>query len=70
MTGFHGRLGIFELMMMTDEIRRLTVTNADSGQLRKAATNSGMITLRQDGFNKVKEGITTLAEVLRVTQDM
>ncbi len=70
MTGFHSRLGIFELMLMNDEIRRLTVSNADSGQLRKAAINSGMTTLRQDGFNKVRQGITTLAEVLRVTQDM
>ncbi|HXK59097.1 MAG TPA: type II secretion system ATPase GspE [Acidobacteriota bacterium] len=70
MTGFRGRLGIFETMIMNDEIRRLTISNADSTQLRKAAIKSGMVTLRQDGFRKVREGITTLAEVLRVTQDM
>ncbi|RPI22713.1 MAG: type II secretion system protein GspE, partial [Acidobacteria bacterium] len=70
MTGFLGRLGIFETMIMNEEIRRLTISNSDSTQLRKAAINGGMITLRQDGFHKVREGITTLAEVLRVTQDM
>lgn len=69
-TGYRGRLGIFELMLMDDEIRRLTITNADSSQLRKAAIHQGMVTLRQDGFDKVKQGITTIAEVLRVTQEM
>jgi len=69
-TGFRGRIGIFETMLMNDEVRRLTISNADSTQLRKAAINGGMITLRQDGFYKVREGMTTLAEVLRVTQDM
>ncbi len=69
-TGFLGRLGIFELMLMNDEIRRLTVSNCDAGQLRKAAIGSGMVTLRQDGFDKVRNGTTTVAEVLRVTQDL
>ncbi len=69
-TGFRGRVGIFETMLMNDEVRRLTISNADSTQLRKAAINGGMITLRQDGFYKVRGGVTTLAEVLRVTQDM
>ncbi len=69
-TGFRGRIGIFESMLMNEEVRRLTISNADSTQLRKAAINGGMITLRQDGFYKVREGVTTLAEVLRVTQDM
>ncbi len=69
-TGFRGRVGIFETMLMNDDIRRLTISNSDSTQLRKSAIGSGMITLRQDGFYKVREGVTTLAEVLRVTQDM
>jgi general secretion pathway protein E len=69
-TGFRGRLGIFELMLMNDEIRKLTIANSDAGQLRKAAIAGGMTTLREDGFCKVRQGITTLAEVLRVTQDM
>ena len=69
-TGYHGRLGIFELMLMDDEIRRLTITSADASQLRKAAVEQGMVTLRQDGFEKIRKGITTISEALRVTQDM
>lgn len=69
-TGFHGRLGIFELMLMDEEIRRLTISSADASRLRKAATQQGMLSLRQDGFDKVGKGVTTISEVLRVTQDM
>ncbi len=69
-TGYLGRLGIFELMLLDDEIRRLTISNADSTQLRKAAIKAGMATLREDGFEKVSKGMTTIAEVLRVTQDV
>ena len=69
-TGYKGRLGIFEFMLMNDEIRRLTIAKSDASQLRKAALRNEMVALRDDGFNKVKKGITTVAEVLRVTQDM
>ncbi|MFQ5739458.1 MAG: type II secretion system ATPase GspE [Acidobacteriota bacterium] len=69
-TGFRGRLGIFELMLMNDEIRRLTITSADAQKLRKAAIESDMVTLRQDGLEKVRRGLTTVSEVLRVTQDV
>jgi general secretion pathway protein E len=68
-TGYQGRVGIFELMLMREPIRRLTITNADSTRLRKAALEGGMAALRQDGFTKVKSGLTSVAEVLRVTQD-
>ncbi len=68
-TGYQGRLGIFELMLMDEEIRRLTISNADATKLRKAAVRGGMTTLRDDGFEKIKQGITTIAEVLRVTQE-
>jgi len=68
-TGYRGRLGIYELMLMSDPIRKLTITNADSGQLRKTAIENGMITLRDDGFKKVQKGLTTVAEVIRVTQE-
>ena len=68
-TGYSGRLGIFELMLMTEEVRRLVLTNADATQLRKTAIQDGMISLRVDGFKKVQQGVTTLSEVLRVTQD-
>jgi len=57
-------------MSMDEEIRRLTIANADALKLAKAAIKGGMITLRDDGFEKVKKGITTLSEVLRVTQDL
>ena len=68
-TGYQGRIGIFELMLMREPIRRLTITNADSTRLRKAALEGGMTALRQDGFEKVRSGLTSVAEVLRVTQD-
>jgi general secretion pathway protein E len=69
-TGFQGRVAIFELMLMDEDIRRLTIANADALELTKAAIKGGMITLRDDGFEKVKAGITTISEVLRVTQDL
>lgn len=69
-TGYHGRLGIFELVLMDEEIRRLTISSADASQLRKAAIKQGMVTLRLDGFEKINQGVTTISEVLRVTQDM
>ncbi|MFH1964473.1 MAG: type II secretion system ATPase GspE [Acidobacteriota bacterium] len=69
-TGFWGRLGIYELMVMNDDLRRLTVSHCDSNLLRKTAIESGMVTLRDDGFKKVSKGLTTLSEVLRVTQDV
>lgn len=69
-TGFWGRLGIYELMVMNDDLRRLTVSNCDTNLLRKTAIESGMVTLRDDGFMKVEKGLTTLSEVLRVTQDV
>jgi len=68
-TGFVGRVGIYELMLMNDELRKLTIGKADSGQIRKKALESGMRSLRDDGWLKVRQGLTTLSEVLRVTQD-
>jgi general secretion pathway protein E len=68
-TGFIGRVGIYELMLMNDELRKLTIGKADSGQIRKKALESGMRSLRDDGWLKVRQGLTTLSEVLRVTQD-
>jgi general secretion pathway protein E len=68
-TGFNGRMGIYELMIVNDDIRKLTVGKADSNQIRKKALESGMRSLRDDGWLKVREGISTLSEVLRVTQE-
>ena len=69
-TGYQGRLGIFEMMLMNEDIRRLILTNADATKFRKTAIEGGMISLRADGFEKVKRGLTTIAELLRVTQDL
>jgi general secretion pathway protein E len=68
-TGFIGRMGIYELMPVNDDIRKLMVGKADSGQIRKKALGNGMRTLRDDGWLKVSQGVSTIAEVLRVTQD-
>jgi general secretion pathway protein E len=68
-TGFIGRIGIFELMILNDELRKLTLSKADTTTIKKAAVHAGMRTLREDGWLKVKEGVTTISEILRVTQD-
>jgi len=65
-TGYKGRLAIFELMPMTAEIAKLTVERADISLLRKQAIADGMKLLIQDGLRKIKEGITTIDEVLSV----
>ncbi len=69
-TGFSGRVGIYELMVMNDDLRKLTVGKADSNQIRKKAIEYGMRPLRDDGWLKVRQGTTTLSEVLRVTQEV
>lgn len=71
-TGYRGRLGIYELMMMTPRVRELAFQNASSIDLRKAAIAQGMHTLYQDGINKAIRGLTTIEEVFSVakrTQD-
>ena len=67
-TGYQGRIGIFELMVMTDDLKNFILTSSDSNQIRKRALEAGgMLTLRQDGLQKVMAGLTTLEEVFRVT---
>jgi type II secretory ATPase GspE/PulE/Tfp pilus assembly ATPase PilB-like protein len=56
-------------MAITDDIRKLTVAKADSNQIRKKAIENGMRPLRNDGWLKVRQGITSISEVLRVTQE-
>ena len=68
-TGYYGRNGIFELLVVDDDIRRLILKNADSNDIRQTARQNGMKTLLEDGADKIKAGTTTLAEVLRVTQE-
>jgi general secretion pathway protein E len=68
-TGYQGRTGIYELLLITDAVRALVLKNSDSPTVRRAAVEEGMDTLRDDGVRKVFEGHTTLEEVLAATQD-
>ena len=67
-TGFSGRLGIFEVMEMTEELRELVTEKVSSDVLMKAARKAGMTTMLEDGLDKVFSGITTLDEVLKTTR--
>ena len=66
-TGFRGREGIYELLVVDDTVRQLILTKATSQIIRESARKKGMTTLREDGWKKVAKGITTVEEVLRVT---
>ncbi len=68
-TGYRGRVGIFELMLIDDELRGLVSQNIDSKTIKQAAVRKGMRTLRGDGALKVLQGITSSAEVLRATEE-
>jgi general secretion pathway protein E len=68
-TGYRGRTGIFELLIMENEIRELLKTGSDAVTIKEAACRLGMTTLFEDGLAKVRGGITTLNEVLRVSQE-
>ncbi|MFN7543754.1 MAG: GspE/PulE family protein, partial [Acidobacteriota bacterium] len=68
-TGYHGRIAIFELMQLNEEIRRLIMRNEDASVLTEAARRNGMRNLREDGWEKVATGMTTPDEVIRVTQE-
>lgn len=65
-TGFRGRVGIYELLFVTEPIQRLALAKASAKEITNAALAEGMVVLRQDGLLKVKQGITSLEEVLRV----
>lgn len=69
-TGYYGRVAIAELIVVDEDIRQLIVQRADLGQIREKAKQNGMKTLLEDGVEKIKAGITTLSEVLRVTQEV
>ncbi|MGA2958644.1 MAG: type II secretion system ATPase GspE [Thermodesulfobacteriota bacterium] len=68
-TGYWGRVGIFELLMVTEDIQKLIMEKKDANVIKDRARKDGMRTLREDGWMKVKEGITTVSEVIRVTQE-
>ncbi|MDD5465948.1 MAG: GspE/PulE family protein [Candidatus Omnitrophica bacterium] len=67
-TGYRGRTGIYEILTVTESIRELILSRVSSQQIKQKAISQGMRTLRQDGLHKVFKGLTSFAEVLRVTQ--
>ena len=64
-TGYSGRTGLFELLLMSEELRRMFLSNASPGDIKAQALREGMITMKRDGMLKVKDGITSVSEVLR-----
>ena len=68
-TGYLGRTGIYELLVVDDDLRGLVLKNVDSGQIKKMARDHGMLTLREDGADKIARCVTSMEEVLRVTQE-
>jgi type II secretory ATPase GspE/PulE/Tfp pilus assembly ATPase PilB-like protein len=72
-TGFYGRIGVFEVLRMSDAIKRLLIRDAPPEALRQRAITEGMTTLRSAGLSKIDEGLTTIAEVVRsvhLSEDM
>jgi general secretion pathway protein E len=68
-TGYRGRTGIYETMLVDDDVRELVVKKVDSGTIKRQAIKHGMLTLMDDGAAKVLRGVTSIAEVLSVTQE-
>jgi type II secretory ATPase GspE/PulE/Tfp pilus assembly ATPase PilB-like protein len=69
-TGYSSRIGIFEMMPINDELRQLIMNNADATVLTQTSRRNGMRNLREDGWLKVRSGVTTVEEVMRVTQEL
>jgi type IV pilus assembly protein PilB len=67
LTGYKGRVGLYEVMEIGEELRELILVGASGLELRRKAVDEGMITLRQSGLRKVKDGMTTIEEVVRET---
>lgn len=67
--GYSGRSAIFEMLIIDDSIRNLTLTNVDSGQIKRKAMEHGMTTLRKDGADHIIRGLTSIDEVMRVTEE-
>lgn len=67
-SGYKGRIGIFEVLPMSDEVQRLTLENRSAGEIHEQGVKEGMLTLEQDGYLKAVEGLTSIEEVLRVAK--
>ena len=68
-SGYFGRIGIFEVLPVSEKVSRLILERAASSAIEREAREEGMITLKQDGYLKVLEGLSTIEEVLRVAQE-
>jgi type IV pilus assembly protein PilB len=68
-TGYLGRVGVYEVLVVSEKITRLILERSTSADIEKQAVEEGMVTMKQDGYLKALEGVTTLEEVLRVAQD-
>jgi type IV pilus assembly protein PilB len=66
-TGYKGRVGLYEVMEITEELRELVLVGASGLELKRKAVDEGMITLRRSGLHKVMDGVTTIEEVVRET---
>lgn len=67
--GYSGRIGIFEILEMTDELTKITATEPSEAKIKEEAKHQGMVTMKQDGILKVFEGVTSIEEVLRVAEE-
>ena len=67
-TGYHGRLGIYELLVTNEEIRKMMTQQGTSDAIKQVAIRNGMKTMRMDGWDKALSGITTIEEIVRVTK--
>ncbi len=68
-TGYKGRVGLYEVMLMKEEVKELVLSRASTTEIKKEAMRLGMKTLRQSGIHKIREGVTTIEEILRATMD-
>jgi type II secretory ATPase GspE/PulE/Tfp pilus assembly ATPase PilB-like protein len=68
-TGYRGRTAIYELFVINEDVRSLILRRASAREIRRVAVDAGMATLRMDGWIKARAGITTIEEILRVTQE-
>jgi type IV pilus assembly protein PilB len=69
-TGYSGRVGVHELMLVNDELRDVIVAGGSVVELRKIGATYGMVTLRHDGFRKVREGLTSVEEVIQIAGEI
>ena len=68
-TGYEGRIGIYEVMPLSDSLKSIILEKGSIASLQKQAISEGMINMKQDGYIKVLQGLTTLEEVIRVTKE-